>query len=95
MPPNANGRRTAGRGFSRRNQGQSRRDYLLGNAKSKSGDSDAAVPLLQFGARNNWLKFKDKIHTACVEKYGDLGRLIETEDYFMPAEILESEYPDW
>ena len=72
MPPNATGWRTAGRDFSRRNQGQSRRDYLLGNKTSKSGDGDAAVPLLQFGARNNWLKFKDKMHTACVEKYSDL-----------------------
>ena len=95
MPPNATGRRTAGRGSSRRNQGQSRRDYLLGNKISKSGNSDAAVPLLQFGARNNWLKFKDKMYTACVEKYGDLGRLIETKDNYMPAEILETEYPNW
>ena len=94
MAPSTTGWRTVGRGFPRRNKGQSKRDYLLGTT-AKTGDSDAAVPLLKFGAKNNWLKFKEKLHTACVEKYGDLGRLLETEEYFEPKEIDANEYPNW
>ena len=95
MAPNANGSRTVGRGFNRRKSNQSRKEYLLGSNTAKSGDSDASVPLLQFGDENNWIKFRDKLSTACVEKYGDLGRLVDTEDEFKPPEINEAEYPAW
>ena len=84
-----------GRGFSRRqNKCQNRRDCLLGGTSEKSGYRDKDVPLLQFGYKNNWLKFKERLHTACVEKYGDLGRLVDTEDYFEPDEIQEDDYPN-
>ena len=69
---------------------QSRRNYLLGTTSAKEGNSDTAVPLLKFGSGNNWLKFKEKISTECVEKYGDLGRLMELDAYYEPPEIIGS-----
>ena len=78
----------------RSNQSRTRRDYLLGG-DSKSGDSDSAVPLLRFGARNNWLRFKEKLSIACTEKFGDLGRLIETGEYWVPPAIRSDDFPDW
>ena len=61
MAPNSDRKKPAGRGFQRRNKsGQSRRNYLLGNNTKTATDSDSAVPLLKFGANNNWLKFIEK-----------------------------------
>ena len=65
MAPNANQK---GRNHRGRQQGQSRKSYLLGES-NKSGDSNLAVPLLRFGAKNNWLKFKEKMSIACTEKF--------------------------
>ena len=91
MAPNATGGQ---RGFRGRKTNQSRRDYLLGG-DSKSGDSDSAVPLLRFGAKNNWLCFKEKLSIACTEKFGDLGRLIDTGEYWVPPIIKSDDFPDW
>ena len=30
-----------------------------------------------------------------MKQYGDLGRLIEVNDYFKPKEVDKSEYPAW
>ena len=53
------------------------------------------VPILRYGPKNNFLKFKDKLRTACMKQYGDLGRLIELNDYYKPKEVDKSEYPAW
>ena len=82
MAPNAGSKRAA-RGGNRTN----RSNYLLGT-NTKEGNSDSAVPLLKFGTGNNWLKFKEKISTACLEKYGDLARLMQLENYYVPPEIV-------
>ena len=82
MAPNTGSRRRA----SRSGGSQSRRNYLLGTS-AKDGNSDNDVPLLKFGSGNNWLKFKEKISTACVERYGDLGRLMELDNYYELPEI--------
>ena len=84
MAPNSGSRRTA-RGGNRTN----RSNYLLGT-NTKEGNSDSAVPLLKFGTGNNWLKFKEKISTACLEKYGDLARLMQLENYYVPPEIVRT-----
>ena len=89
MPPNA--------GRNRRSKGSDRNNYLLGNS-SQAGNSDSAVPLLKFGTGNNRLKFKEKIITACIEKYGDLARLMQLEEYYTPPKLegyLMEPYTDW
>ena len=44
------------------------------------------VPVLRYGPDNNFSKFKEKLSTAVIEKYGDLGRLVETGEYYEPPE---------
>ena len=44
------------------------------------------VPVLRYGPDNNFSKFKEKLSTAAIEKYGDLGRLVETGEYYEPPE---------
>ena len=69
----------------------------MGNS-SQAGNSNSAVPLLKFGNVNNWLRFKEKIITACIEKYGDLARLMQLEEYYSPPKLegaLMDPYTDW
>jgi hypothetical protein len=35
--------------------------------------------MLKYGPYNNFIVFKERLKTACMEKYGDLARLIELE----------------
>lgn len=83
-----------------RNRRGSQRGY--GNRANKNctgfkpaGSSDKKVPLLKFGQGNNWLAFKEKMYTACLEKYGDLARLIENEQYDDSPVINDEEFPGW
>ena len=93
MPPKSNWRRQRGKNTDElRNRQRSR---WLKQAPKNTGDSSEDVPLLQWGSRNNWLQFKEKMKTACLEKFGNLGRIIEEEEYFTPTEIEESDYPNW
>ena len=91
MAPNE---RRSQRKFNGQNRSQLRREYLLGD-NPRTGDSDQAVPLLRCWAKNNWLKFKEKIAIACTEKFGDLGWLIDVNDYYTPPRVNEDLYPDW
>ena len=89
MPPNS--------GRNRRSRGSDRSNYLLGKS-SQAGNSDTAVPVLKFGNGNNWLKFKEKMITASIEKYGDLARLMQLEKYYYPPKLegaLMAPYTDW
>ena len=89
MPPNA--------GRNRRAKGSDRSNYIPGKS-SQAGNSDSAVPILKFGSGNNWLKFREKLNTACIEKYGDLARLMQLEAYYEPPKLegdLMTPYTDW
>jgi hypothetical protein len=55
--------------------------------KPKPLNSDEAVPMLKYGPFNNFVTFKERIRTACMEKYGDLARLLELEEYWVPDEV--------
>ena len=45
------------------------------------------VPVLKYGTDNNFAVFKKNLSMAAMEKYGDLARLIDTGDYFVPEEV--------
>ena len=47
----------------------------------KKLDSNKAVPMLRYGPSTNFLVFKEKLKTACLEKIGNLGRIIEDDKY--------------
>ena len=50
------------------------------------------VPMLRYGPDNNFHKFKEKISRAAIEKFGDLGRLIETSEYHELPEVEEKDF---
>ena len=43
------------------------------------------VPILRFGPDNNFSKFRERLARAAMETYGDLGRLIEDDQYYEPV----------
>jgi hypothetical protein len=55
-------------------------------------NSDTAVPMLRFGANTNFDNFRKKISITCMEKYKNLGRLIQDEKYYEPPVINHSDY---
>eukprot|EP00557_Chaetoceros_sp_GSL56_P005694 CAMPEP_0176500028 /NCGR_PEP_ID=MMETSP0200_2-20121128/13286_1 /TAXON_ID=947934 /ORGANISM="Chaetoceros sp., Strain GSL56" /LENGTH=1532 /DNA_ID=CAMNT_0017898575 /DNA_START=170 /DNA_END=4768 /DNA_ORIENTATION=+ len=60
--------------------------------ETRTLNSDQDVPMLKFGPSNNFVLFKERLATACLEKYGKLGRLIALEKYWVPPAIDEKKY---
>ena len=51
--------------------------------------------MLQFGSGNNFIVFKGKLALVALEKFGDLARLVETDEYWEPPAPNVTEYnPD-
>ena len=65
---------------------EDRRNYLQ-KISAKAGNNDSAVAVPKFCTGNNWLKFKKKISTACLEKYGNLVQIMQTESYYETPKI--------
>ena len=42
------------------------------------------LPILRYGRGNNFVKFKTALSEVALEEYGDLGRLIRLEKYYVP-----------
>ena len=94
------GNQQSGRSGNRRYRGPARRGYRGRNNRQNRGSNDDAkdkqgVPIIKYGPRNNLLKWKEKLRTACVEEYGDLGRMIGLNAYWEPEEVLEETYHGW
>jgi hypothetical protein len=90
-----NGIKKAGKAGGRDRRGRSGPGNKNGpKTTSKSLNSDEAVPMLKYGPYNNFIVFKERLKTACMEKYGDLARLIELEMYWEPDAInRDVDYP--
>jgi len=58
----------------------------------QSLNSDAAAPMLRFGASKNFDLFKCKVPVACMERYKNLGRLIVDEKYYVLDDVDISLY---
>jgi len=77
------------------NQGRRERSNLKPKAKEKLSSTDVIVPILQFGSGNNFNVFKEKLALVALEKFGDLARLVETDEYWEPRALNVTEYnPD-
>ena len=63
---------------------------MEGDRDSRYSDED--VLMLTYGPGNNFSTFKDQISTTCLEKFGDLGRLILLEEYWEPEPLSEEVY---
>jgi len=77
------------------NQGRCERSNFKPQAKEKLSSADVIVPILQFGSGNNFYVFKEKLALTALEKFGDLARLVETDEYWKPPALNFTEYnPD-
>jgi hypothetical protein len=82
-PSESKGSRPAGQGQGKGKHQQSSRPIL---------NSDSAVPMLRYGAGNNFYLFKRRVAMACMAKYKNLGRLIMDENYYVPPPVDTSLY---
>ena len=55
-------------------------------------DTSESVPKLRYGANSNLATFKQKMVVAAMEKYGNLARLLELDEYYEPDPIELSDY---
>jgi hypothetical protein len=55
-------------------------------------NSNSAVPMLHYGPSMNYDVFKRKMIVACLEKFGNLGRMIQDEGYYEPRDVDQSVY---
>jgi hypothetical protein len=46
------------------------------------------LPILKYGKGNNFVKFKTALSEVALEEYGDLGRLIKQEKYYVPGFVV-------
>ena len=76
------------KGKGRRKARGSRSEYV----ERKKLDSNENVPMLTFGAGTNFATFQEALSVACLEKYGDLGRLIKDDAYYEPPYVMRAEY---
>jgi len=51
-------------------------------------ETKGGLPMLRFGIGNNFYKFKAQLSNVAIEKYGNLGKLIELEKYYAPALVI-------
>ena len=63
-----------------------------GIIEKKKLNSDENVPMLTFGAGTNFAVFQEALSVACLEKYGDLGRLIEDDEYHVPPFVKKEDH---
>jgi hypothetical protein len=85
------GGRFSGRGGGGRGRGGTGRGTSQGRGSPRSVtanlSSDGAVPMLRFTPPGNWDLFKRKMTVAALEKFGNLGRLIQDESYYDPPAV--------
>ena len=82
------------RGASQGYRGQANKTLSFRNVQkvTRSLNSDEDVPMLKFGPNNNFVMFTESLSTACLEKYGALGKLIKLEKYWEPPEVKKEDF---
>ena len=61
-------------------------------SQHRTRDDPTHVPILRFGVDNNFHKFRERLATAAIDRFGYLGELIETGRYYVPPPVDESLY---
>ena len=56
-------------------------------------DQREGVPMLRYGTTSNFLRFKELLATYALREYGNVARLIETDEYYEPPEV-DTDYYD-
>jgi len=57
------------------------KQYARKPEEAKAG----TIPMLKYGKGNNFYKFKAALSEAALKEYGNLGKLIEQEKYYVPV----------
>jgi hypothetical protein len=57
----------------------------------KPEEKPGSLPILKYGKGNNYFKFKQALAEKAIREYGNLGKLIELEKYYVP----KLELPDY
>jgi hypothetical protein len=57
------------------------KQYARKPEEAKAG----TIPMLKYGKGNNFYKFKAALSKAALREYGNLGKLIEQEKYYVPV----------
>ena len=60
--------------------------------RSRSWTNPDSVPKLKHGTDNNYPAFKKKFMVAAMSKFGDLARLINLGEYYVPEEVDIDQY---
>ncbi len=50
---------------------------------------EKGIPILKFGKANNFYKFRAALSNEATERYGNLGKLIDLEKYYVPTFVVE------
>lgn len=50
------------------------------------------VPVLRYGPSNNWILFRERVISNALDRFGDLGRVIEIEKYYYPPEVDDTKF---
>ena len=72
-------------------RGRGRREKVP-RVPRKNLNADENVPMLTFGAASNFTVFREALSVACLEKYGNLGRIIKEDGYYDVPEVNRDDY---
>ena len=61
--------------------------FKPGARAGKSNDNANGVPLLRFGVNTNLHVWKLKMTVMAMQRYGDLARLLERDEYYVPPVV--------
>jgi hypothetical protein len=50
----------------------------------KPEEEKKGIPMLRYGKENNFCKFREALSEVVMEKFGNLGKLIDLEEYYLP-----------
>ncbi len=67
------------------NQEQKKKPYRRYGRKS---DEEKGIPMLRYEKGNNFYKFRAVFPDIATEKYGNLGKPIDLEEYYLPQLIF-------
>jgi hypothetical protein len=69
----------------KKNEEQRKKPYRNFSKKPE----EKGIPMLKFGKANNFYKFRQALSNKVMEKFGNIGKLIDLEQYYIPTFMME------
>jgi len=63
-----------------------------GRGQQQKKKDPEEIPILRFGPNNYFAKLKEALANKALREYGELGRLIEAGEYFVPKPTNVMDY---